>query len=181
MPAFQHCNYSQGGAKWFTGTTSFNPPDNLLHHIIEVLRGWVICQGEDQSLLSRISCPSHLPKQPLRLLLTSLSWQANWRKIEVAPFCYYSLLYLWQFCLFVFGSFVFSNIFSNLNRLPARKGGRSFQNGDVCSQSYFCSLLSLDLEPPPPSRLPWAFPLLTLVAYIPGDQAWHMLMNVGFI
>lgn len=25
------------------------------------------------------------------------------------------------------------------------------------------------------------FPLLTPVAYIPGDQAWHMLMNVGFI
>lgn len=73
-------------------------------------------------LFSRISCPSHLPKQPLKLLLTSLSWQANWRKIEVAPFCYYSLLYLWRFCLFVFGSFVFSNIFSNLTDCLLEKG-----------------------------------------------------------
>ena len=81
-----------------------------------------IFKGEDQSLFSRISCPSHLPKQPLKLLLTSLSWQANLRNIKVAPLCYCSLLYLGRFCLFVFGSFVFSNIFSSLTDCLREKG-----------------------------------------------------------
>lgn len=82
--------------------------------------------------------------------------------------------------LFAFEWFVFFRNPFQLNKQPTGRVACPSRMAKCLQRPYFWEP-SFFRKPPPPCRLHWAFPLLTLVAYIPGDQAGHMLMNVGFI
>lgn len=73
----------------------------------------------------------------------------------------------------------FKNPFQ-LNKQPTRRVACPSRVSVSAAGLIFYILLSLE-SLPLLADYTEPFPLLTLVAYIPGDQAWHMLMNVGFI
>lgn len=120
------------------------------------------------------SCP--LPQQPLRTA-THTTELADWPEEGAPlPFAAAACSTLEGFA----GVLPFPSSFPGVARSPQENLTVFMEQQRLGSGHYFCDPF---FRPVTRSsrQITLSFSLLTLVAYIPGAQAWHMLMNVGFI